>query len=91
LNGELGYVMVFNNSYPYLMISPGAEFNSDNSRFVFPFSAGLMISITEHLGVQFELGMKYSFDESYTLNTIAIGIGICGFGKKSAISILNQL
>jgi hypothetical protein len=90
LNGELGYVRVLNNSYPYLMVSPGVEFNQDYSRFVLPFSAGLMLKITEHLGLQFELGLKIAFEEAYTINTVGIGIGICGFGKNSAISILNQ-
>lgn len=91
LNGELGYVGVSNNNnYPYLIISPGAEFNSDYSRFVLPFSAGLMLAITEHLGLQFEFGLKFAFEQYTTYNTIAIGIGICGFGKNSAISILNQ-
>jgi hypothetical protein len=50
-----------------------------------------MLAITKHLGLQIEFGLKLRFEEYRTLNTIAIGIGICGFGKNSAISILNQL
>jgi len=90
LSGELGYVGVSNNIYPYLIISPGAEFNSNYSRFILPFSAGLMLAIADHLGLQFEFGLKFGFEQNYILNTFAIGIGICGFGKNSAISILNQ-
>ncbi len=90
LNGELGLVGVSNAIYPYLLVSPGFQFSENISRFVFPFSAGLMLPINEHLGLQFEFGVKLAFEEYHTDNTISIGIGICGFGKKSAISILNQ-
>lgn len=90
LNGELGFTGVSNKIYPYFIVSPGVEFNSNFSRFVLPFSAGFMLAISEHLGLQIEFGLKFGFEEYYTTNTIAIGIGICGFGKNSAISILNQ-
>lgn len=90
LNAELGIVGKIKVFYPYLLISPGFEFSKYISRDLFPFSAGLMLPINEHLGLQFEFGVKLAFEGYSTESTIALGIGICGFGKKSAISILNQ-
>lgn len=51
LKGTLGLVGVAGNSYPYLLAAPGAQFAESVSRFVLPFSGGIMLAISEHLGL----------------------------------------
>lgn len=91
IGGDLGFAGSARNLYPYLITSPYASIYESEGTFVLPFNAGLMIKVSDHLGLQFEFGLSFGFEEAYTMNTIAIGIGVCGFGKSSAISILNKL
>jgi hypothetical protein len=59
--------------------------------FVLPFSAGAIIPVGKNLGIQIETGIKFSFHKDFTMNTFSIGIGICGFNEKVAVSMVNYL
>jgi len=87
---ELGLVSNKSNIFPYLLVSPGIQVYHGGS-FILPFYGGLIIPVTQSLGLQFELGFGLGIKETHTSKKFSIGLGMCGLGKKTAISLLNIL
>jgi hypothetical protein len=75
--------------------SSGYSHTSSSQAFILPFTFGTIIPIGKSLGLQLEAGYNAQFDitsgggNSYTLNTITLGIGVCGLGQKVAVSVVN--
>jgi len=63
----------------------------DDVVFTLPFTGGLMIPLSDNLGLQLETGMKYKFDADYSTNTFFFGFGVYGLGTKSAVSVMTTL
>jgi hypothetical protein len=61
-----------------------------------PINAGLMIPLVDGVGIQVQAGFLYYHTRNYTyadkqdLSMISFSIGVCGIGKKTAISLLNS-
>ncbi|MDO5577384.1 MAG: hypothetical protein Q4F84_09915 [Fibrobacter sp.] len=84
--GELGTAFCTKVVCPYLAVGAGGLFDY----FEIPVYAGAMFRISEHVGAQFELGYTFSFYEYTRDNRLSVGIGLCAFGKKIAVSVLND-
>jgi hypothetical protein len=64
-----------------------------------PLYTGIMIPLVDGLGIQVETGFAYSHMRNYTTslnNTsdysiFSISLGVCGIGRKTAISILTGI
>jgi hypothetical protein len=97
LGGEIG--LAFNKgTIPYIYSSPHAlilysNLQSSGSMFKLPFNAGIMFPIMNNIGFQIEAGYCIGFPNGsqYRTNSFSAGIGICGFGKNTAISMINVL
>ncbi|NMB82233.1 MAG: hypothetical protein GYA14_10485 [Ignavibacteria bacterium] len=63
---------------------------SDNG-YSFPINCGVIFTIYDVIGIQFEGGFIYRKVNENTLKTLSFSIGFCGIGKRSAISVLNTL
>ena len=95
VGGEIGFVGFAGGTAPYVLVSPGAQIingsgASSQSIFELPFSAGLIIPIDKNIGFQLEAGLTFGFDEDVTTNTISFGIGVCGLGERTAVSVLSK-
>ena len=97
LGGEIG--CAFNAiTIPYLYTSPHAlisnsSYYSPESMFKLPFNAGIIIPVMKNVGFQIEAGYCLGFPSEghYHTNSFSIGIGICGLGENTAISMVNVL
>lgn len=60
--------------------------------YTLPLSLGIVIPVVENLGLQFEFGYQLTFNDGGRAKTdkISIGLGVCGLGKKVAISALSS-
>jgi hypothetical protein len=60
-----------------------------------PLFGGIMVPFMEGLGIQLEAGFIYKHLRNYTYNrssdmsTFSVSVGVCGVGKRMAISFLN--
>lgn len=71
---------------PYLTVGAGGLFDC----FKLPVSAGAMFRISEHVGAQVELGYTFTSSDYTNDSRLSVGIGLCAFGKKVAVSVLND-
>jgi len=71
--------------------------NSGADGYRIPLYTGIMIPIVDGLGIQVETGFAYSHLRNYSdainedFSVFSISIGVCGIGKKTAISILTGI
>ena len=82
--------------FVFISNSSSSEFSSnDNSSQVLflPFTAGVIVPIGRGLGLEVEAGYSVGFNlsssGSETANAVTIGVGICGIGRTTAVSIVN--
>jgi hypothetical protein len=67
--------------------------NSDG--YQIPLNIGMMVQLVDNMGFQFELGVtynhaKYSPGTNVDVTIVSFSIGICGIGKKTALSLLSS-
>jgi hypothetical protein len=61
-----------------------------------PIFGGIMIPLVDGMGIQVETGFTYNHSRDYTtgdlsdMSTFSISVGVCGVGKKMAVSFLNS-
>jgi hypothetical protein len=64
--------------------------------YAIPIFGGVMIPLVDGLGIQVETGFTYNHTRDYTtgdlsdISTFSISVGVCGVGKKLAVSFLNS-
>jgi hypothetical protein len=60
-----------------------------------PIASGLMIPVADGLGLQAEMGYRYQHLTNYRSNndlgTFYIAVGVCGIGKRFALSIMDLI
>lgn len=93
---DIGAVFKIENKlYPYfrsgtslaLLSSGGNSF----SGFTLPLAAGMLIPIGRIFALQIEPSYTITWIEGTSINTFNINFGICGIGKKSAVSISHGI
>ena len=82
---------------------PSQTTNSGADGYRIPLYTGIMIPIVDGLGIQVETGFAYSHLRNYAgtnsingepnqdFSVFSISVGVCGIGKKTAISILTGI
>ena len=93
--GEIGFAFG-SGTIPYILVSP--QFGTiivdsySEEAFIFPLTAGIIVPVGGNLGLQFEVGYTLNrYKDSNPTNVFSIGIGVCGLGKKLAVSVLNNI
>jgi hypothetical protein len=95
IGAEAGFVCG-ERHLPYLISSPQIAFQCElharpEISYTLPFTAGIMVPLADMIGLQFEACLHLCFHRHTIANTFSIGIGICGFGKRTAVSLVNVL
>lgn len=97
MGGELGYLAGNLKVKPFVLAAPQFHtlFDSKDGEvgFTMPITAGVMIPVTDHIGLQLETGIQFRTysDYDYSTNQFFVGFGICGFGKRSAVSMTTKI
>jgi hypothetical protein len=98
LGADCGYMHAGSVSY-YCFTSPHYVFSMNGSSYGktgaitlwLPAAAGILIAAGSSLGVQLEIGYGIGFNKSQRVDAYTIGLGVCGFGTKTLISVVNAM
>jgi hypothetical protein len=80
---------------------PGTGFtqtsNGGADGYSIPIFAGIMVPLVQGMGIQVESGFTYNHSRDYTtrqlsdMSTFEISVGVCGVGRRTAVSFLNTI
>ena len=73
------------NDYYY-----GGSHSISNSGTTIFINFGLIVKISDIIGLQFEPGFDFMSVESHTSNMFHFSVGFCAFSKKAAVSFLEK-